>query len=344
MFYEISFPLVPDYGLSGGTKFNTVLNQSQGGNVTPQSMWDTPLLEFDIECESITQASYDLVKAWFLLMRGKNKGCRFQDPSDYTGTNEYIGVGDGSTTEWQLVKNYIDTYVPYAIVRADGTGEKLTIKDADEDLLGSGSIIYVSGSTSNNGFYTASAVASQSYTVAGYSGTTYTITGNYTAEFTINQKVIVTHGGTEYTRYVKSITWNDPVTELELKSAVSGGAASDTIAANTVVTVSPDLVDETADGYVWIFHSRDIVKPVESEAVAISVNSVAKTEGSDYDVDYTTGIITFDAAPTDQHRIVATAFEFDVPIILKTDKLDTTFESFERYSFDIPVIEWRNPS
>lgn len=65
--------------------------------------------------------------------------------------------------------------------------------------------------------------------------------------------------------------------------------------------------------------SRNIKKPVSS-TILIKVNSVLKTEGTDYTVNYTTGVVTFTAAPTSGHSIQA-GFQFDVPVRFDTDDL-----------------------
>jgi len=57
--------------------------------------------------------------------------------------------------------------------------------------------------------------------------------------------------------------------------------------------------------------TRNITKPVTS-SVLVAVNAVTKTEGVDFTVDTTTGIVTFTVAPTATHSITA-GCEFDVP-------------------------------
>lgn len=57
---------------------------------------------------------------------------------------------------------------------------------------------------------------------------------------------------------------------------------------------------------------RNITKPVSGK-VDIWVNGVLQTEGADYTVDTSTGIITFTVAPTMGHQVDA-SFEFDVPV------------------------------
>ena len=92
--------------------------------------------------------------------------------------------------------------------------------------------------------------------------------------------------------------------------------------------------------------ARDILKPVSS-TILVEVNSVSQTEGVDFTIDTTTGIITFAVAPTSGHSITA-GFEFDVPVRFDTDDLSsvqlllyTTGGSDIASIENIPLIEIR---
>lgn len=89
--------------------------------------------------------------------------------------------------------------------------------------------------------------------------------------------------------------------------------------------------------------SRVITKPVNGTTL-IEVNSVLQTEGSDYTINNTTGVITFDGGsiPGAGHAITA-GFEFDVPVRFGEEVdalLALNYESFGSGSInDIPLIE-----
>lgn len=88
-------------------------------------------------------------------------------------------------------------------------------------------------------------------------------------------------------------------------------------------------------------YDRKILKPVEG-TVLVYLNSVLKTETTDYTVDYTTGIITFGVNPG-VGVVVSVGCEFDVPVRFDTDKLDITLETFEAGQISsIPLIELKN--
>jgi len=91
------------------------------------------------------------------------------------------------------------------------------------------------------------------------------------------------------------------------------------------------------------------IKKIVSGTQIIEVNSVLQTEGVDYTIDITTGIITFITTPPNTHVIKA-GYEFDIPCRFDTDDLsdlaflvnatagaDTDLVSFG----DIPLVEIR---
>lgn len=90
---------------------------------------------------------------------------------------------------------------------------------------------------------------------------------------------------------------------------------------------------------------REIYKPVSS-TVVVAVNAVAQTEGVDFTVDTTTGIISFNVAPADTLPITA-GYEYDVPVRFDTDDLSNLqliisgvandYASYE----NIPLVEIR---
>ena len=86
---------------------------------------------------------------------------------------------------------------------------------------------------------------------------------------------------------------------------------------------------------------RDITKPVTG-TVLIAVDSVLKTETTDYTIDYTTGIITFlDTKLPLIGEIVTAGYEFDVPCRFDTDQLNITFDAYSIGSTSVPIIEVR---
>lgn len=89
-------------------------------------------------------------------------------------------------------------------------------------------------------------------------------------------------------------------------------------------------------------YTRNIYKPVSGTLSGVTVNAVAMTEGVDFTVDYTTGIITFTTPPGSTHAVVVGAVEFDVPVRFDTDELPIVHEAFIQESLSsIPLVELR---
>lgn len=87
-------------------------------------------------------------------------------------------------------------------------------------------------------------------------------------------------------------------------------------------------------------YARPIKKPVEG-TVKMGIDRVAMQEGIDYDVDHTTGIVTFSTPPDIGAKITA-GYEFDVPVRFDTDRIQTSVASFRAGEVpDVPIVEVR---
>jgi uncharacterized protein (TIGR02217 family) len=87
-------------------------------------------------------------------------------------------------------------------------------------------------------------------------------------------------------------------------------------------------------------YARPIVKPVAG-SVKVAIAGVPQVETVDYEVDTTSGTITF-AAPPPVGAAVSAGFEFDVPVRFDTDRIRTSVASFQAGEVpDVPVVEVR---
>lgn len=85
---------------------------------------------------------------------------------------------------------------------------------------------------------------------------------------------------------------------------------------------------------------RPICKPVRG-SVLIGLGGEEQREGLEFEVDYTTGIITFTTPPGQGAEITA-GFEFDVPVRFGTDRIAVSVASFHAGEMpQVPVIEVR---
>lgn len=93
-------------------------------------------------------------------------------------------------------------------------------------------------------------------------------------------------------------------------------------------------------GVTFAPYVRPIAKPAAG-SVLIAVAGATRSEGVDFDIDPTTGLVTFrsDATPAADEPVTA-GFEFDVPVRFDTDRLEIDLASFEAGEIPaIPLVE-----
>ncbi len=124
--------------------------------------------------------------------------------------------------------------------------------------------------------------------------------------------------------------------------------------APSVMPTNLDQAIGTGDGTIATFQlsktygalyapwTRPIAKPVVG-TVLIAVAGAAKTVGTHFVVDATTGFLTFLAGSIPANGTVITAgFEFDCPARFDTDKLEVNVQGFRHGAIpNIPVVEVR---
>jgi len=87
-------------------------------------------------------------------------------------------------------------------------------------------------------------------------------------------------------------------------------------------------------------YDRPIAKPVAG-TVSVALGGVVQKEGVHFEVDTTTGIVSFAHPPDDGVEITA-GFEFDVPVRFGTDRIETSLASFQAGDApSVPVVEVR---
>jgi len=86
--------------------------------------------------------------------------------------------------------------------------------------------------------------------------------------------------------------------------------------------------------------TRTLTKPVAG-TVKVAVNGTARVLGADFNVDATTGVVTFNLPPASGAAVTA-GCEFDVPVRFDTDRIAVTIASFHAGEIpQVPVIEVR---
>ena len=111
-FAETRLELGYDYGAVGGPSFSTEIVKVGDGRETKNSLSVLPLHRYQLGDRLVAESERDLLqevsylKQFHELRQGSYQGFRYKDWADYKSIHQLIGIGDGTTTEWQLRKGY----------------------------------------------------------------------------------------------------------------------------------------------------------------------------------------------------------------------------------------------
>ncbi len=105
-FHEIRFPDDISYGSGGGPEFSTDIIITQGGFEQRNSNWANARAKYNVAHGVKTETQLAELIAFFRARKGRAHGFRFKDWTDYTITGQLIGTGNGTQTQFQLIKNY----------------------------------------------------------------------------------------------------------------------------------------------------------------------------------------------------------------------------------------------
>lgn len=105
-FLEIRFPESIAFNSSSILEFNTTIIKAKNGYEQRNINWNSNKMKFNIINGIKTKAELDELITFFRNVKGAGYGFRFKDWTDYQAENQYIGVGNGKTKEFQLIKAY----------------------------------------------------------------------------------------------------------------------------------------------------------------------------------------------------------------------------------------------
>ncbi len=116
-FHETRFPDEIAYGSRGGPGFATVIVETDAGAEQRVGRWNNPRRRYDAAYGIKDRDDLYLVHQFYLARKGALNGFRFKDHLDYTSNaldgrtapaidDQLIGTGDGTKTQFQLIKRY----------------------------------------------------------------------------------------------------------------------------------------------------------------------------------------------------------------------------------------------
>ncbi|MEO1100580.1 MAG: DUF2460 domain-containing protein [Pseudomonadota bacterium] len=114
-FHDVRLPVSLAFGASGGPERRTEVIALSGGSEARNAVWSGSRRRWDVGGAVLTLDALNLVIAFFEARRGRLHGFRFRDFTDdrsgppeqpVTPTDQFIAQGDGSRTQFELVKRY----------------------------------------------------------------------------------------------------------------------------------------------------------------------------------------------------------------------------------------------
>lgn len=105
-FHNVRLPDEIEQGAHGGPTFSTNVTSISSGAEQRNSLWDRARLQWDVGYGIQSQADYQDILSFFYARRGKAYGFLFKDWSDFSATDELIGVGNSINRIFRLRKNY----------------------------------------------------------------------------------------------------------------------------------------------------------------------------------------------------------------------------------------------
>jgi uncharacterized protein (TIGR02217 family) len=132
--------------------------------------------------------------------------------------------------------------------------------------------------------------------------------------------------------------WRDRLDNSSAAPDAAVTATDQTIGSGDGATATFQLAKTYGASYAP--YQRTIAKPVEG-SVEVAIAGSTLTEGTDFTVDTTTGVVTFLAGYVPASGVAVTAgFTFDVPVRFDTDYLEVDYSAFAAGAIPkIPLVE-----
>ncbi len=121
-FHDVRFPLAVAFGSSGGPQRRTEIVALASGHEERNARWAFSRRHYNAGTGIRSIADIHALIAFFEERRGQLYGFRWRDRSDWKSgspeatpmpDDQTIGSGDGTTTDFQLVKTYGGAYAPF---------------------------------------------------------------------------------------------------------------------------------------------------------------------------------------------------------------------------------------
>lgn len=122
-FHDVRFPTAISLGSAGGPERRTEIVALASGYEERNTPWAQSRRRYDAGFGVRSRADLEALVAFFEARRGRLNGFRWRDPLDWRSSSadavvsaldQSLGVGDGATRTFQLVKRYLSGAESYA--------------------------------------------------------------------------------------------------------------------------------------------------------------------------------------------------------------------------------------
>ncbi len=103
-FAETRFPADISYGSAGGPEYSTDVIITYSGHEQRNSNWADARCRFNVAYGVKTADQVADLISFFRARKGQSEGFRYKDWTDFEAFGETLGTGNGSATQFQLVK------------------------------------------------------------------------------------------------------------------------------------------------------------------------------------------------------------------------------------------------
>ncbi len=144
-FHDVRLPQAVSFGSTGGPRFSTRVVVTASGHEKRNRDWDQARAEYDLSSGIRSTADLALLAAFFRARAGRAYGFRFQDWADHCSSDhmkdpgpldQRIGLGDGATLSFQLVKTYGDNEIAHVRTITRPVGGSIRIAVDGVEMIG----------------------------------------------------------------------------------------------------------------------------------------------------------------------------------------------------------------
>ena len=132
-FDDTRLPVDIEQGATGGPSFLTSVIGMSSGQEQRNVDWSEARGTWEIGYGIQSKSDFQAALAFFYARRGRGRGFRFKDWSDFELTAEIVGYGDASNRDFQIIKTYSASSNPYIrrITRPVASTIVVTVDDVE---------------------------------------------------------------------------------------------------------------------------------------------------------------------------------------------------------------------